>query len=180
MKTIKEAKQLNINDCYSIEPTSQNQLLDTRGKFIEVYHKKSYSHLFDNNCIKEINFSISRKNVFRGLHCDNKTTKLIQCISGDVEIYLFDILTNEKYTTGISEYNNKQILVAPKIFLGYRCVTEHCKLLYCLSKYYNGPDEQYTMSAENIFDLQYSHLVLSKRDYDAKRFELNDDISKFK
>ena len=180
MNELKKAKQLNIQNCYIIEPISIDKYFDTRGSFIEIYNKNFYDNLFQNNCLKEINISTSRQYVFRGLHCDDSTNKLIQCISGAIKIYLFDILTNQKYSTEISEYNSKQIFIAPKIFLGYECLTEHCKLLYCLSENYKGSENQYTMSAENIFNLKYSNLILSQRDQNAKRFEINDNIEKFK
>ena len=52
-------------------------------------HRGFYWTSWQRNSIKKINFihdkfSLSKKNVLRGLHGDSKTWKLISCIYGDI------------------------------------------------------------------------------------------------
>ncbi len=76
---------------FNIEKTKLSQVLkitpatifnDFRGTYLETYNKPLYTE----NGIA-INFiqddiSISKQNVLRGIHGDNKTWKLVSCLSG--------------------------------------------------------------------------------------------------
>ena len=51
---------------------------DVRGEYINTFNTKDYAFL--NEEFVEDDFSVSRKNVLRGMHGDPETKKLIQCL----------------------------------------------------------------------------------------------------
>ena len=94
-----------------------------------------------NKIFKHDKFSLSKKNVLRGLHYDHKTWKLISCVYGKV----FFVVVNcdkksdeylKKYTRLIDSKDNIQILVPPKFANGHLCLSKTCLFHYKLS--YNG------------------------------------------
>ncbi len=90
---------------------------------------------------KHDKFSISKKNVFRGLHYDQKTWKLISCVYGK---FFFVVVNCKKtsrdylkvFTTILSDKENVQILVPPGYANGHLCLSDNCVFHYKLS--YNG------------------------------------------
>lgn len=94
-------------------------------------------------------FSISKKNVLRGLHGDPKAEKLISCVYGKV----FFVVVNynkkskefKKYKTIILNHTkNRQILIPKNYLNGFLCLSKKCVIHYKL-KYkgdYNDVEKQ--------------------------------------
>lgn len=92
---------------------------DHRGKYIEIYNKdylkKKKIYL---NFIQD-DISISKKNVLRGVHGDNKTWKLVTCLYGKIKLA---VVNNDpksqqykkSYIFSLSDKNNVQILIPPR------------------------------------------------------------------
>tara|TARA_Y100000590_G_C15682280_1_gene1000276 strand:- start:1235 stop:1711 length:477 start_codon:yes stop_codon:yes gene_type:complete len=86
-------------------------------------------------------FSLSKKNVLRGLHGDSKTWKLLSCVYG--ELFLAVVNCNKRSksylkskTWTLSQKNRIQILIPPNYANGYLCLSKNCLLHYKL--YYKG------------------------------------------
>jgi dTDP-4-dehydrorhamnose 3,5-epimerase len=80
-----------IPGCYEILPTIAD---DSRGRFVKVFHEDLFkkNHL-ETNFVESF-YSISKKNVLRGLHFQlppHAYTKLVYCISGEVLDVLVDL-----------------------------------------------------------------------------------------
>ena len=83
-------------------------------------------------------FSLSKKNVLRGLHGDNKTWKLISCPYGK---FLLVVVNCEKKTKDylkwkswiLSHENGVQILIPPNYANGHLCLSDKCLFHYKLS-----------------------------------------------
>jgi dTDP-4-dehydrorhamnose 3,5-epimerase len=122
---------------------------DYRGEYIETYNEQKY------NEYKKINFvqddvSISRKDVLRGLHGDNKTWKLIQCLYGSIMVVIVDCNKNSKTyykhsTFHLNDKNLLQILIPPNYANGHLCISDKCIFSYKQSEYYNGSEQQFTV-----------------------------------
>ena len=100
-------------------------------------------------------FSISKKNVLRGLHGDYKTWKLISCVYGKIFFVVvnYDKKSNDylKYKKIIlSHENRKQILLPPGFANGMLCLSKVCVIHYKLS--YKG---QYT-DADKQFSIKWN------------------------
>lgn len=115
---------------------------DFRGEYIETYNKNNYFKKNIKIDFIQDDISISKKNVLRGIHGDQKTWKLISCLFGS--FYLVVINNNpssDQYKKHISftlsDRNKKQILVPPKFGNGHLVVSDEAIFHYKQSTDYN-------------------------------------------
>lgn len=104
---------------------------DHRGLYWTSWLKSKYPKILFNHD----KFSISKKNVLRGLHGDNKSWKLVSCVYGKVFFVVVNFdqrsknyLCHKSYI--LSHKNRKQILVPPNYLNGYLCLSKHCVFHY--------------------------------------------------
>ncbi|MDA9794584.1 dTDP-4-dehydrorhamnose 3,5-epimerase family protein [Pelagibacteraceae bacterium] len=144
---------------------------DKRGKLWTSWKKnKKFFKSFNHD-----KFSISKKNVLRGLHYDKKTWKLISCVYGKV----FFVVVNSKqaskdylktFTTILSEKDNIQILVPPGYANGHLCLSEKCVFHYKLSykgKYSDVDDQKVIKWNDSRLNINWplrKNLITSARD----------------
>jgi len=110
---------------------------DHRGYYWTSWENKKFTNIKFNHD----KFSISKKNVLRGLHGDNKTTKLISCVYGEIFFVVVNYNPKSvnycKYKSIVLNHkSNQQILVPPNFLNGFLCLSSECVLHYKLS--YNG------------------------------------------
>lgn len=154
-----------------IKTFSNSAFIDKRGYYWTSWNKKEYPKI---NFVHD-KFSISKKNVLRGLHGDNKTWKLVSCVYGKV---FFVIVNYDKLsknflkvkTFKLSHKNRKQILVPPNYLNGFLCLSNICVFHYKLSYKgrYNDVKNQLSLKWNdknlNINWPQKKNLILSNRD----------------
>ena len=119
-------------------------------------------------------FSVSYKNVIRGIHYDNKTFKLVTSVYGAIDQVVVDMRKDSKtykesLIFNIDDSNNFSILIPPMVGNGFRVKSDvavyHYKLSY-LGEY---------LDAKNQFTLKWNDSsigikwdckspILSKRD----------------
>ena len=83
-------------------------------------------------------FSLSKKNVIRGLHADNKTWKLVSCPYGKCLLIVVNLIKKSKnylkYKSWIlSQENGVQVLIPPNYANGHLCLSKKCLFHYKLS-----------------------------------------------
>jgi len=145
---------------------------DFRGTYKEIYNKK----LYEDNGIN-INFiqddtSASIKGVFRGIHGDASTWKLISCLYGEFMLVVANCdKESDAFGTSqsfiLSESNNIQILIPPKHGNGHLVLSERTIFHYKQSTYYQGAENQFTYRwDEPKFGFEYpiKNPILSARD----------------
>ena len=97
-------------------------------------------------------FSVSKKNVLRGIHYDNKTHKLVSVIHGTIDQVVVDLRENSKTVRKYLKFqlngeSMRSILLPPMIGNAFRVKSENAVYHYKLS--YKGEyvdiDEQYTL-----------------------------------
>ena len=59
-----------------------DNFIDHRGKYVETYNEDEYFKQNITTKFVQDDISISKKNVLRGIHGDEQTTKLVSCLSG--------------------------------------------------------------------------------------------------
>ena len=144
---------------------------DFRGEYIETYNEKYYEAILNVHFVQD-DISTSRFGMARGLHGDDKTWKLIQCLSGSIYVVVVDMrkdsstyLQHETFT--INDKNRKQILVPAGCANGHMCMTDMCIFSYKQSEYYEGSKKQFTVKWNderfNIY-LPIPNPILSERD----------------
>jgi dTDP-4-dehydrorhamnose 3,5-epimerase len=98
----------------------------------------------------EDDVSVSRYGVSRGLHGDNKTWKLVQCILGDIFIAVADVRPTSPtylkvFTTRLTGDLFHQILIPPGCANGHQCLSPECIFLYKQTEIYSGAQHQFSI-----------------------------------
>ena len=155
---------------------------DLRGQSVETFSEKEYLFYDDNK--QQIKFveddvSVSKKNVLRGLHGDNKTWKLIQCLYGEVFFVVLDMRpassTYLKWQEIIlNDANRLQVLIPAGCVNGHLCLSDKCLFSYKQSQYYGGASGQLTVRWDDpAFNIPWpiKEPILSERDGSAAYFK---------
>ena len=145
-----------------------DKFTDYRGDIYTIWNRDVH---IDYNLDK---ISKSRKNVIRGIHGDNKSTKLLTCIYGEVYLVVLDI-RKESTTYGqwesfiLDDMTNKQVKIPPGVGNGY-CVLSHKAVVHYKWSFdgeYIDADEQFTIKWDDpIYNINWpiKNPILSKRD----------------
>ena len=147
---------------------------DHRGYYWTSWRKGEIKKVY----FKHDKFSLSKKNVLRGLHGDKKTWKLVSCPYGKFLLVIVNYIKNSKdYLKSksliLSHENGVQVLIPPNYANGHLCLTNKCLFHYKLS--YRGKN----IDAKEQFSLRWNDPklkikwkiikpILSKRDKKAK------------
>ena len=119
-------------------------------------------------------FAHSRKDVLRGVHGDDKTTKLMTCVYGKLYYIIADNRENsstykkwEWYM--LSAENRKQILVPPGCGGAYFVLSDDCTFHYKLAfdGEYNDVANQFTIKWDDLewrFEWPHKNPILYGRD----------------
>jgi dTDP-4-dehydrorhamnose 3,5-epimerase len=109
--------ETDINGCYYLNLTTKS---DTRGKFVKYFIKKLLFNLNTKLDVHEEYYSISHKNVLRGMHFQippYENTKLIICVKGKIQDVILDLRKSSptfgQYISFILDSNEPQLLVIP-------------------------------------------------------------------
>jgi len=144
---------------------------DFRGFYVETYNK----NIFQDNGINvefiQDDISVSRRNVLRGIHGDQKTWKLISCLHGS--FYLL-VVNNDKLSPQykqwtsftLSETNRLQVLVPPKFGNGHLVLSDEAIFHYKQNTDYDRAG-QFTIQwddPEFNFWWPVKNPILSRRD----------------
>ena len=144
---------------------------DHRGEYVETYNEKIFKENGIDIKFVQDDFSISTKNVLRGIHGDLKTWKLVSCPYG--KFYLIVVNHDEKteqykkWTSFVlSDKNRWMVLIPPKFGNGHLVLSNTALFHYKQSTYYN-PKNQFTIKW-NDPDIKFwwpiKDPILSKRD----------------
>ena len=147
---------------------------DHRGRYLQSYSLKDYKKVFNKDFVED-DFSINKKNVFRGIHGDHKTWKLVSCIYGKCEAVIlnYDKKSSQfgKWEKFILSSNNYfQILIPPSYGNSFLVLSDYAVYHYKQTKYYSGKDKQFTINYKDPFfkiKLLKKKIIISERDKNA-------------
>lgn len=120
---------------------------DHRGTYVETYNIENYQkNGIDIEFVRD-DISTSSKDVLRGVHYDDKTWKLIQCMYGEIFFVVVDMRKDSpdylKWQSFIlSSKNRNQVLVPPNFGNGHLALSESCIFHYKMSEYYDPDNER--------------------------------------
>ena len=120
---------------------------DHRGTYVETFNIENYKDNGININFVRDDISTSTKNVLRGIHYDNKTWKLIQCMYGKIYFVVVDMREESsqylKWKSFILTSTNRyQVLVPPNFGNGHLVLSEECIFHYKMSEYYDPQTEK--------------------------------------
>ena len=150
---------------------------DFRGTYTEVFNRKVYSEAIKKYTDKDFEFLtcsefLSKENVLRGLHGDDRTWKLFNCAKGEIFIVVVDCDSDsdsfgEWESFNLSSKNKYQLLIPPKHGNGTIAIEGDAIVYYRQSEYYKGTENQFTYRFDDQrFGIEWpiENPILSERD----------------
>ena len=133
-----------FNGCYVIDTDIH---YDSRGSFTKYYNEKEFLKNGINYAFKEQFFTISNKNVLRGMHFQlppHEHCKLVSCFSGAVLDVLLDLRKGsstygESGSFELSANNGKTLFIPIGVAHGFLSLEDNSGMLYSTSAEY-APD----------------------------------------
>tara|TARA_B100001123_G_C15330552_1_gene1031081 strand:+ start:1339 stop:1830 length:492 start_codon:yes stop_codon:yes gene_type:complete len=119
---------------FNIKKFKNSAFKDKRGLYWTSWKKNQIIKIK----FKHDKFSLSKKNVLRGLHGDNKTWKLVSCPYGKFLLVVVNLKKKSKsYLKArswiLSHENRLQVLIPPNYANGHLCLSDKCLFHYKLS-----------------------------------------------
>lgn len=122
---------------------------DERGSFYESYNKEALARLGITADFVQDNQSVSKKNVFRGLHFQKppyEQAKLVRVLQGSVLDVVVDLRKDsptfkKSFQIELNEENRKQLFVPVGFAHGFLALSEQATVTYKCSSYYK-PDAE--------------------------------------
>jgi dTDP-4-dehydrorhamnose 3,5-epimerase/CDP-3, 6-dideoxy-D-glycero-D-glycero-4-hexulose-5-epimerase len=144
---------------------------DHRGCFVKTYHEEFFSTFGVSLQVREEFYSISHKNVLRGMHFQlppNEHEKMVYCTRGAVKDVLLDLRQGDGYgrvATAELTGENSHLLFIPKgIAHGFVALTDESLMLYKTSSVH-VPESDCGIRWDSFeFDWCVGHPIISERD----------------
>jgi len=152
-----------------------NSFEDHRGEYVETYNLVEYKSVGIAIDFVQDDFSISRKDVLRGLHGDAHTWKMVCCPYGQYYLVVVDC-REESDTFGkwesfvVSDRNKRQVLIPPRFGNGHLILSEQAIFQYKQSAYYDARGQFTYQWNEPRFNIWWpiKNPILSRRDEAGK------------
>ena len=149
-----------------------NVFTDQRGAFIKTFHKKFFEDNGLESDFRESFFSISKKNVIRGMHFQlppDDHVKLVYCAKGKILDVVVDLRKNSPtygkfFSIDLTE-NNGKIIYIPKGFAhGFKSLTDNSVVVYMTTKEYSPENDTGIRWDSFGFDWKIDNPIISERD----------------
>ena len=156
---------------------------DHRGQYVETFNIRDYRfHNDDGELLTwvEDDISCSHAGVLRGLHGDDGTWKLIQCLHGSIYLAVIDLRRGSAgygrwQGFSLDDKARRQVLIPGGCANGHYAV-ESCIFSYKQSRMYRGAEHQFTVRWNDPtfgIDWPCEDPVTSDRDRDAADWVLD-------
>jgi len=149
---------------------------DHRGYYDEIFNKKLYEKYGCPEFIQD-DISVSKKDVFRGIHGDSETWKLVSCLFGKFILFIVNNDKNSDQYLGNVMYSLSaeiplQVLIPPKFGNGHLVLSDVAIFHYKQSTYYKGMKNQFTLRVDDpkidfLSRPKIDELIMSERDRNA-------------
>lgn len=169
--------ELAINGCYLVEVVAFE---DARGKFVKTYNQEQFvdTPFFSFN-LKEEFYTISKKNVLRGLHFQTPPashSKIITCIKGAVLDFFLDLRKSSEtfgklLTIELTEDNPKLLYLPVGIAHGFLSLCDDTILHYKTDHVYSPSDDKGILWSSVGLTLTEHDVIVSERDSSFPEFK---------
>jgi len=166
---IKKIEKLKIPGVYKI---LLNKHEDPRGGFIKTFNSKIFKENSINSEWAESYYSISKKNVIRGMHYQEKPYdqyKLVSCLNGEVMDVMLDLrkdsdMFKQYISLRISSDKPELIYMPPGIAHGFMAVEEDTLTYYKTSSVYSSNHDKGIHWNSIGFEWPTENPIISDRD----------------
>ncbi len=148
---------------------------DHRGEYVETYNEHNYRAAGIDVSFNQDDYSISTKNVLRGIHGDSETWKLITCPFGRLYLVVVNCIEGSRDfgkwdSFTLSDRNHRQVLIPPNFGNGHLILSDVAIFSYKQSTYYD-PGKQFSYKWNDPrFNIWWpiGSPLLSRRDEEGK------------
>lgn len=159
----------DIQGCYLITAFSH---ADERGEFVKFYNAEAYDKNELDFQIKEIYYSSSKKNVFRGFHFQTPPadhTKIVNCFTGSIVDFVLDIrVESPSYGRCIAldlSAKNKHAVYIPKgCAHGFLSLEDDTIVTYLQETVYASDSDSGILWSSVDIPYEITNPILSERD----------------
>lgn len=146
---------------------------DSRGFFMETYHRARFAELGITDTFVQDNHSCSVKGTLRGLHYQlhHPQAKLCRVVVGEALDVVVDIRVGSPNfgtcaTVLLSEKDQNQIYIPMDFAHGFVALTENVQFLYKCSDFYDSADEHGILWNDPALNIPWnvSHPLVSEKD----------------
>jgi dTDP-4-dehydrorhamnose 3,5-epimerase len=148
-----------------------NVFEDTRGSFVKTYHEDLFASCGIKFAPKEEFFSVSRKNVLRGMHFQRPPAahdKLVYCPAGKVLDVVLDLRAGDKRGRFISRElsaSNREMLFIPRgCAHGFVALADDSMMVYQTSTVHSPAHDAGVLWNSFGFEWPVQNPILSERD----------------
>lgn len=168
-------KELDLKGCYEVQPIVRS---DERGTFIKTFHYDAFKKLGLVTDFKEEYYSVSKKNVIRGLHFQLPPAaheKLVYCAEGKVFDVVVDLRRNSatfgKHRAVTLDAATGNMLYIPKGFAhGFLTLSDKAIMMYNVTSVYNPECDTGIRWNSAGIDWQIDKPIISARDRNLMPF----------
>lgn len=148
------------------------KFVDDRGEFVKTYNQDAYEKLGIPLTPKEIVFSVSRKNVVRGMHFQTPPSdhqKLVSCASGAIIDVVVDLRVGSPAygqwaAFELNECNRHTLLIPAGFAHGFLALEEKSLVTYCTDTGHD-PDCDSGIRWDSFgYEWPVDHPVISEKD----------------
>ena len=164
-----EVKPTELDGVLEITPPTNFE--DFRGSYVELYNERIYRESGITQHFIQDDISTSRKNVLRGIHGDQATTKLVTCLYGSFYLVVVDndpssAQFRKWQAFTLSAQNRVQILIPPKFGNGHLVLTESAIFHYKQTTEYDRSGQFTILWNDPEFNFWWptQNPILSRRD----------------
>ena len=145
---------------------------DDRGTFVKTFNKQNFQDACLNFEIRESYFSISQKNVIRGMHFQlppSDHEKLVYVPHGSIIDVVVDLRKKSQtykqfISVELSAVNRKSIFIPKGLAHGFKSMEENTITVYNVATEYDSKSDQGIHFDSFGFDWQTNEAILSARD----------------
>jgi dTDP-4-dehydrorhamnose 3,5-epimerase/CDP-3, 6-dideoxy-D-glycero-D-glycero-4-hexulose-5-epimerase len=148
-----------------------NVFEDARGSFVKTYHEELFASCGIRFAPKEEFFSVSRKNVLRGMHFQRPPTahdKLVYCPVGKVLDVVLDLRPTAKgvrcIARELSAANREMLFIPVGCAHGFLTLEDNSMMVYQTSTVHSPPHDAGVLWNSFGFDWPVKNPILSERD----------------
>jgi len=162
-------KQSFIDGCYEIQPKIFD---DNRGRFVKVFHEQAFAKLgLETNFVEEY-YSISHKNVIRGMHFQLPPmdhVKMVYCVQGEVIDAVIDLRVGSP-TYGkhalfeLSATKANSIYIPKGMAHGFCVLSDQAIMVYKVSSIYSQEHDSGVLWNSANISWPTTKAILSARD----------------
>lgn len=163
-----EKIETSLEGCFEIQPVARE---DHRGAFIKTFHSDAFKELGLETILNENYYSISNKNVLRGMHFQtppNAQMKLVYCVEGEVMDVAIDLRKNSatygKHHVCYLKEKGKALYIPEGFAHGFLTLTDKAIITYYSNRIYASESDGGILWSSCGIDWKCCSPVLSEKD----------------